>query len=228
MMKHRTIDYAIDYLGAAGNRRGQEICTQTIHGDGSRTLRARSEIFDSEVLRDVVYTVDQEYVPKDALVRVSVKDTFIGSAWFRFAGTTAECEAFTAAEGRLSQGLTLPAPARSFISHAVSGDVWHGAMITRDNAAGMQPITPLLSCSKLHNGGSGPYLVHWPLQAQFLGVEPVETPAGTFDAEHIRYEEPTGELFLDTWCTADGDRVMLRMFYPPYNSSYLLRSIRRS
>jgi hypothetical protein len=227
-VKHRIVEYAIDYLGEDGRRRGQETCTLSVHADGRRTLRARSEIFDSEVLRDVVQTVDREFRPVDALVRVSVKDRTVGTAFFRFEADHAECEAFTSAEGRLSQRLPLPRRAVSFISHAVSGDVWHGAGIERTDGIGPQPLEPVLSCSPLHNGASGPSLVRWPLRAHWLGTETIEVPAGRFLAEHIRYEEPNGDLFLDTWCTADGDRIMLRMFYPPYRSSYLLRTWTRS
>lgn len=226
-MKHITTEYAIDYLGADGGKRGQEFCTLTSHGNGHRTLRARSEIFDSEVLRDVTYTVDAAFRPVDALLRVSVRDRFTGVGWFRFEADRAECEAHTAAEGRISQRMRLDRPAASFLTHAVAADVWHGAGIRRESGLGAQPIAPLLSSSPLHNGASGPMLGMWPLQAHFLGREAIEGPAGRFEAEHIRYEEPDGSLFLDTWCTADERRIMLRMYYPPYESSYVLASLRQ-
>jgi hypothetical protein len=227
MMPHRWLSYTVDYLAADGRRRGTEACHVTVHGDGVRTQRARSEIFDSRVLRDVVLTVDAAYRPVDALVRVTVDDRFVGAGFFRFGDGFAECEAHTAREGRISQRMETASRPVSFISHAVTGDVWHGAGIAKDPAAGAQPLPTILSCSPLHNGASGPYLVPWPLRATFVGHEDVETPAGRFRAERIRYEEPTGELFLDTWCTADGDRVMLRMHYPPYDSSYVLTSLCR-
>lgn len=227
-MQHRSIAYTIDYVGADGGKRGQEFCRVSVHGDGSRTLRATSEIFDSEVLRDVIYTVDAAYRPREVLVRVSVKDRFVGSGWFRIGDGVAEGESFTAAEGRLSQRLPLPRPPVSFITHAVSSDVWHAAGIAKDAAAGAQSLADTLSCSPRHNGSTGPYLIYWPLRAWYLGEEQIAVPAGTFTAEHIRYEEANGDLFLDTWCTADGDRIMLKMYYPPYNSSYLLTSLRYS
>ena len=226
-MRHRTITYGIDYLASDGRRRGREACALTLHADGGRTLRARSEIFDSEVLRDVTYSVDRAFRPLDAAIRVSVQDRLVGTAWFRFAPAHAECEAWTAAEGRLSQRLELPGRAASFLTHAVAGDVWHGAGIRREHGLGAQPISPLPSASPLHNGASGPYLGFWPLQAHWLGEEEIEVPAGRFRAEHIRYEEPDGRLFLDTWCTADEARIMLRMYYPPYESSYVLASLTR-
>ncbi len=225
-MQHRTIDYAIDYLAADGRKRGQEFCTLTTHHDGSRTMRARSEIFDSEVLRDVVYTVDAGFRPIDAMIRVSLRDKFVGAAWFRFTDSMAECETYTAAEGRMSQRMDLTARPASFLTHAVTCDVWHAAGIQKVEGLGAQAIPSILSSSPLHNGSSGPSLGRWPLQAHFLGIEWIETPCGRFEAEHIRYEEPTGELFLETWCTADSNRIMLKMYYPPYDSSYLLASLK--
>jgi hypothetical protein len=227
-MKHSATDYAIDYFGKDGRKRGQEFCTLTSHGNGHRTLRARSEIFDAEVLRDVVYTVDAAFRPVDALMRVTVRDAFAGVGWFRFMPDAAECETWTREAGRLSQRMTLDRPAASFLSHAVAADVWHGAAIRKEPGLGPQPISPLLSSSPLHNGASGPMLGTWPLQAHFLGLETIDVPAGRFEAEHIRYEEPDGSLFLETWCTADAERIMLRMYYPPYESSYLLAALRRT
>lgn len=227
-MQHRTTEFRIDYLAADGRKRGQEHCVLTTHRDGTRTLRARSEIFDSEVLRDVVYTVTEGFQPVDAMIRVSVRDRFVGAGWFRFMDDGAECETYTAAEGRLSQSMSLPRRAASFLTHAVAGDVWHGAVIRREERLGAQVIEPLLSASPLHNGSSGPLLGFWPLRAHYLGHEEIEVPAGRFQAEHIRYEELDGRLFLETWCTADADRIMLRMYYPPYDSSYVLASLTRS
>ena len=224
-MKHRSHRFSIDYVGADGQKRGQEYCHVTVHRDGCRTLRATSEIFDSEVLRDVVYTVDAAYRPRELLVRVSVQDRFVGSGWFQIGETLAEGESLTAAEGRLSQRLTLASPAVSFITHAVSSDVWHAASIPRIADPAGVVLDPVLTCSPRHNGSTGPILSFWPLRAFYVGEEAIETPAGRFTTHHIRYEELSGELFLDTWCTADGDRVMVKMWYPPYQSSYLLTSL---
>ncbi len=58
-----------------------------------------------------------------------------------------------------------------------------------------------------------------------VGIEEIEVPAGKFEAEHVRYLEEDGALWLDMWCTNDTDRVMLRMYYPVYDSSYVLTSL---
>lgn len=223
-MRHRTFSYGIDYVGADGRRRGREACRLTMHADGGRTLTARSEIFDSQVLRDVTYRVDRAFLPLDAYVRVDVAGAFKGAAFFRFGAPHSECSGHGAREGEFVQRMAVAAPPRSFISHAVSGDVWHGAGVEK-RFGRSELIEPILTASPLHNGASCPMLGRWPLRAVYLGEEEVAVPAGTFRAERIRYEEPDGALFLDTWCTPDERRIMLKMFYPPYDSSYLLTDL---
>lgn len=226
-MKHRELRYDIDYLTADGTKRGQEPCTVTVHSDGQRTIRARSEIFDTEIVRDVTYTVGADFRPIDCFIRVRQWDEVIGSTWFRFDGTMAECEGFTANEGRISQRFDFDKPPESFITHAVSTDVWHCTNIEKDAGLGRQLIAPIPSCSPLANGASGPMLGLWPMTAEYIGNEAIEVPAGRFESEHVRYVELDGSLWLEMWCTNDPDRVMLKMFYPVYESSYVLSSLHR-
>lgn len=226
-MKHRELRYDIDYITADGAKRGQEPCTVTVHSDGQRTIRARSEIFDTEIVRDVVYTVDATFRPVDCFIRVRQYEKVIGSTWFSFDGSTAECQGLTANEGRIAQRFDLAAVPESFITHAVSTDVWHCANIKKDPNLGLQLIDPIPSCSPLANGASGPMLGLWPMTAEYIGVETIDVPAGSFEAEHVRYVELDGSLWLEMWCTNDADRVMLKMHYPVYDSSYVLASLYR-
>lgn len=73
-----------------------------------------SEIYDTGILRDVTYTVDRRWQPKDAAIRLWIQDEFVGSSWFRFDGRHAECEAFLADGGRISQQMLLDVPPSSF------------------------------------------------------------------------------------------------------------------
>ncbi len=90
-----------------------------------RTIRAVSEIYDTGILRDVTYTVDRRWQPKDAAIRLWIQDEFVGSSWFRFDGRHAECEAFLADGGRISQQMLLDVPPSSFNPHPVQVDMWH-------------------------------------------------------------------------------------------------------
>lgn len=65
------------------------------------------------------------------------------------------------------------------------------------------------------------------MTAEYVGIETIEVPAGSFEAEHVRYVELDGSLWVEMWCTNDADRVMLKMYYPVYELSYVLASLQR-
>ena len=227
MLKHRELSYVIDYLSSEGKKRGQEPCFVTVHEDGQRTIRARSEIFDTSILRDVTYTVRQDFRPVDCYIRIRQNDKLIGTTWFSFSQDATSCEGLTSGEGRISQTIATTQLPPSFITHAVSTDVWHCANIVRNHSLGPQTIQGVPSCSPLPNGASGPILGMWTMRAEYQGIEDVEVPAGNFEAEHVRYLEPDVSLWHDAWCTNDSDRIMLKMYYPVYKSSYVLQQLVR-
>ncbi|MBM3504407.1 MAG: DUF3108 domain-containing protein [Alphaproteobacteria bacterium] len=198
----------------------------TSHESGDRTLRALCEMDDTELLRDVTYSVDRSWHPKDCFIRVRLQERFVGSGWFRFAGTLAECETLTAAEGRLHQAIALEAPPVSFINHAVACDVWHWAGIDLDPGR-HQVCRPVPACSPLPNGASGPTLSLWPLPVVFRGRERITTRAGVFDCLRATYLTAGGEPSLDTWCTDDPDRIMVKMEWPPFRSTFELVELSR-
>ena len=94
MRPHKTIRGKLLYTSQKPNHegveRGREYFTITIHKDGRRTLRAHCEIDDDpNVMRDVVLTMDKNWVTRDAFVRISLGDKTVGSSWFRFEDTFA-------------------------------------------------------------------------------------------------------------------------------------------
>jgi hypothetical protein len=221
-MQHRTYRYTIQYLGPKGER-GREFCTVTVHGNGDRTIRALCEMDDSEVLRDVTGTVDRSFRPLDFFVRLSVKDAFFGSSWFRFTGNRAECEGFTVNEGRIRQAMELDQPPHSFVTHPVACDVWHFAGIDRSVGERIQERTGF-SCSPLPNGASGPLLHVTNHRFRYLGRETVDAPAGRFETEHVQFVKADGSVGLDAWCTVN-DRVLVKMYFPILDSHYNLMKL---
>ena len=113
-----TILYTSNKPERLGQERGREYFVTTVHADGSRTVSSHCEIDDRPcVMRDIVYSVDRDWMPKDCFVRISVGDRFMGTGWFRFHLQYAECETYTALEGRVSQRMDLARPLRSFQNH---------------------------------------------------------------------------------------------------------------
>ena len=218
-MQHRTVTGRIAYRRFDGVLRGHESFHLTAHTDGDRTIRAVSEIYDSGILRDVTYTVDRNWRPKDAAIRLRIRDRFVGSSWCRFDGRKAECEAFLADGGRISQKLVLDAPPDSFNPHPVQADMWHFAAY-RHGGERVQTMK-VLTASPLHDGASGPMLATLDVPIEYLGKEKMTVPAGTFDAEHFRFLHEGGWPPQDAWCWGE-DLILVRMDWDYTETTYEL------
>jgi hypothetical protein len=183
-MQHRSYRGKIRYLGDPPvGERGREWFNVTVHGDGSRILRSYCEMDDSQVLRDVTYAIDKSWRPLDAFVRLSVKDAFFGSSWFRFGANEVECEGLTASEGRFSQRAAVEQWPRSFGAHPVVCDIWH--LAAWDWNGPKAQAWPGIMSSPLPNGASGPMIGRSTIRAEYHGPETVTVPAGTFRCHHF-------------------------------------------
>lgn len=243
-MPHRTIRGHIHYTsrksGREGARRGDERFTITNHADGTRTLRATCEIWDPPpVLRDVTLTLGADHCPRDAFVRLSVDDRFVGSSWFLFGEQEASCDGQTRSGGRFSQRLPLTRRATAFGAHPIQGDAWLTRLVDAETSATPAPLqTGILLPSLDHRGATGPMLATHPgVRIRCLGRERVDVPAGRFDALHFRFTEsredeagsqnaPGMHPPYDLWCTADDDRILLRSIATGYmQTQYELASL---
>lgn len=220
---HTTYRGAILYTSKKPDRmdqkRGFERFIITRHGDGRRTMRAHCLIEDAPaVMRDVTLSVRPDWKPSDAFVRLSVGDQFIGSTWYRFTDRTAECEGFTAMEGRFSQRFDIPHAIGTLGSHPIQGDAWHLNMYDLSKGPGRQVIPLIAMTSFDHRGATGPMLLLRSLTLNFIGEERITVAAGTFDALHFKYgvneddvsEDPSKHPPYHVWTTADGEYIFLK------------------
>lgn len=230
-MQHRTVEGRLAYIGPGGADRGREAFSITVHGDGSRILRARSEIDETQVLRDVTYAVGDDWRPHDAFVRLTVEDRFQGSGWFLFDDSGATVETLTADEGRLSQRLEVPGGAQCFGAHPISGDAW---MVTPFDLDGdrVQWVDRALMSSLAFNGATGPKLHRLRYGLEFVGCEVLEVPAGRLPARHFRFlldgTEVDGHPDYRIWVSDDEDCVIVQSTVgAPRDYTYQLVSLQR-
>lgn len=224
-MQHTTVRGRLAYLGPDGAERGREWFHVTTAVDGSRTMRSIAEIDDSEILRDVVLTVDAAWRPVDSYVRVSVADQLVGSGWFRFRDGEAEVDADSVRLGRLRQVMRTDGHAAMFGAHQVAGDGWQAALVPADTDGPVRVEQVLLS-SPLPNGASGPMLDVTAMTVERLGPETVSTPAGTFDT--VRYRvTPDGLDAEDVWVLPE-DNTLVRSVWGHYGTTYELVELTRS
>lgn len=222
-MKHRSYSGKVLYLTDGVGEMGREIFYVTIQPDGTRTMRATCEMDDDRLLRDAVLTVDRDWNPVDAFVRLSIEEKLVGTSWFRFTEAAAECQGFTAKEGRIAQVFDTPTRTMRFGAHPVHGDAWGLARLkTRVPGAVEETDGIAFSSSHLPNGGSGPILTPTGGRSKkrYIGREKMSVPAGTYEVEHFQ------ALFggyppIDIWATPE-DCIPVRLRWDLLKQSYEL------
>jgi hypothetical protein len=227
---HRTVRGTIRYTSKKPERldeeRGREYFTINVHGDGKRTCIAHCEIDDRpSVMRDITYSLDEDWYPMDCFVRLAVNDEFMGSGWFRFGPDFAECETYTALDGRVTQRMETRGRLKTFQNHAIVCDAWHMRLFDLGKAgAGVQSIDEMLLSSPDHRGATGPMLFRIGFGVEYIGEEAIEVEAGKFDSLHFRFVSspglPEAHPPYDIWCTNDGDFVFLRGDIGGYMQTY--------
>lgn len=225
MMKHRTYSGKLLYLSDGIGEMGREWFRVTVHGDGSRTIRAMVEMDDDKLLRDVVYTVDADWKPLDAFVRLTIDEEFVGSGWYRFNDGATECEAFTASAGRASYRNPVTQRPPSLGAHPVCCDTWHTAAAYQvSQTPGTVTLPRIAMTSYLPNGGSGPELGTIDLDVTYLGDEELTVQAGTFSTRHftnLRAGAPAGRPPVEIWAISD-DFIPARLRWDLLNQTYEL------
>jgi hypothetical protein len=190
-VKHRTIRGTIRYTSKKPEMldqpRGIEHFTFTHHTDGKTTLRAHCciEEPDPTVMRDIVYSLDENHRPLDCHVRLVVGDRFMGAGWFRFGPDFVECESYGPDIGRLSQRVPLDGPIDGMGTHPIVADGYllHNLKFEQGKVRNVRVKLP----SPDHRGATPPMISEVNIGAVFLGVEEVTVQAGTFRARHYQF-----------------------------------------
>lgn len=226
---HKSLRGTIAYLSHKPDRHGQERGREYFminnHSDGKRTVIAHCEIDDRpSVMRDITYSLDEDWMPTDCFVRLTVADRFMGSGWFRFTPTTAECETWTSLEGRVTQTMTLDKPLVTFQNHAIACDAWHLRLYDLSQGPGVHTVEQILLSSPDHRGATGPMLFSIAMAMEYVGEETIEVGAGRFDALHFRFVGTPGlpqeHPPYDVWCTNDGHYLFLKGQVAGYMQTY--------
>lgn len=170
----------------ASRENGRESFFVTVQPDGLRTLRARCELDDDQLLRDVTLTVDADWRPMTAFIQLTIAGKLAGATWYRFAPNEIVVEGYNVVAGRISQRVPLTRPADAFGAHPIHGDAWNLARLRL--AGGRRINAPRFTSSSMSNGASGPGLVLLPenyLVYALAGRDTVTTSSGSYAADHF-------------------------------------------
>lgn len=222
-MKHQTIRGKILYTskkpGREGEERGREFFTFTKHEDGKRTMRALCEIEepDPTVLRDITYSLDENDMPMDCFVRLTIGDKFMGAGLFRMSADAIECESFGPSLGRVSQRIEIEGGYDGFGTHPIAGDAYITKKMDRSKGPHKRNFRCFLP-SPDHRGATPPLLAEARIQLEYVGEETVTVKAGTFDCFRYRFTDDDAGMATtngahpdyDVWVTADDDAIFVQ------------------
>jgi hypothetical protein len=222
-MQHRTIRGAIRYTSRKpdrhGQERGREFFTMTRHTDGKLTIRAQCEIEEPAptVLRDVIYSLDENDRPMDCHVRLTVGDKFMGSGWFRMTANSIECESYGPSIGRVSQVMPVEGHYDGFGTHPIIGDAYMTRCMDLSRGPHKRELRAFLP-SVDHRGATPPLAAESRLYLEYVGDETVTVAAGTFDCRHFRFSDEDGGMVskdgahpvYDVWVTKDEDSLFVQ------------------
>jgi hypothetical protein len=211
--------------------RGGETFIITTHVDGRRTLRAHCAIDENSprVLRDSITSLDKDWRPTEAFSQITVDEKFVGSAWYHFTDTYAECHGFTAREGRNTQRMEYDRRPAVFGTHPIQADAMHCHAYDLSKGPGEQTTGMYMMNSFHHRGADGPVLLRKPgIFIVYVGNEKVTVEAGTFDSHHFRIGRSTDDAYMGSdihppyhlWVTTDGDYVLLKAYVTGYMQTY--------
>lgn len=196
----------IEAIGDETGLRGTERFSVSVAPDGSRTLHATCEIFDRQLSKDIVYSVDRDFRPIDSYIRLIKDGSLQGTGWYRFNGTEIELQSWNRDLGRIDQRVTLPSPIETFGPHPLSCDIWHLAAYDHQKG-GIQAMERTYLSSLEHDGSGGPMLLPIRFGLEYRGRETITVRAGTFEVDsylfHLAGSLPKEHPPEELWCLPD-------------------------
>jgi hypothetical protein len=221
-MQHRTVSGTIRYLsmkpGREGSERGRESFRFTHHRDGSVIMSAHCEIEEPEptVMRDIIYHIGPDRMPRNLLVHLMLGDCFLGSGWMHYdplKGTIA-CESDSPALGRHSE-VRAAGVFDAFGTHPVVGDGFTTRLMDHSKGPHRRKLRFYVP-SPDHRGATAPQIAEVEMTMEYVGEEEKTVAAGTFACRRFRYVDDSATGMggqrhpdFDMWVTADDDSILV-------------------
>ncbi len=202
-----------------GKERGRETFVYTRHGDGKLVLRAHCEIDEPSptVMRDVVYSIDENDRPMDCFVRLTVGDAFMGAGFFRMGDGFIECESYGPSIGRISQRLAIEGRYDVFGTHPIVADAYGTRQMDLSLGPHKRELRAFLPSAD-HRGATAPLITEARIFLEYVGEETTTVAAGEFDCRHFRFSDENAGMatsdgahpVYDLWVTADADAIFVK------------------
>jgi hypothetical protein len=196
--------------------RGQENWTLTVHPDGTRTVQAFVDLRDGDHQTNVILRVADDFRPLEGFASFWRSGDFGGSGWYRIDGERLHASV-AGPRGDATHSMSVPEKV-SLRVHPVITEGWQ--VWSYDRAKGGSQQGALYNVVTIGNPpvpGVGVLLEH---RMEFLGVETVEVPAGSFTADHYTFYDGRYDIWL--W---GPDRILVRYANFGNGHEYRLRAL---
>ncbi|MEM7502516.1 MAG: hypothetical protein AAF417_10760 [Pseudomonadota bacterium] len=223
-MAHRTLCGTIEYISDGVGVEGSESFRILCFPDGTRMLRAHSEMFNDNLVRETLLTVNEAWQPQTAQMHLMLDDRYVGAGQYTFSSGEVHLHRHTARGG--SQDHREPIQTPAFGGHAVQNDAWLFAASDRQRENDAETLLEnVVISSRLPNGADGPALLLSNQRHVFVGNEDVDTKAGRFETRHYEFRFD-GKPPIHYWINGE-DYVLVRARWDLLRQTYDLVSLTR-
>lgn len=213
----------VEYRGDLGLR-GRETFSVSRAVDGSLTLQAHCQMFDTRLERWVVHSVDPRLRPVRSFVSHRREGGFLGEGWFTLEEGRIHGRSVVPGLGEVEQVVRCEGPVDHFVPHAVAADSWITPHLGRSDHE-WHDVRNGFTTSLLPDGSTGPLVErHVGLRLRWAGLERVTVPAGEFEVDHfVVSARPGVEEHL--WVTADAWATLVRLRSDRLATTYVLTEL---
>lgn len=206
---------------ATGKWRGEEQWILTHNADGTRTMRIFTLLAATELMRDVVHRVGEEFQPLEMFQTTWRKGERTGSGFYQFHPGRVE-SVVTSPNGRFTQTVDVDGPV-TMIPHSMAGDGWH--FWSYDQAKGGVQTVTAYNPSAWGDGIQSVLARVHPVKMRYEGLETIRVPAGEFEADAwVLQQRPDGSWVNRIW-TYGPHRIMVKFVDEPNGLTYVLQTL---
>jgi hypothetical protein len=170
----------IAYLDLQRVETGSEHFSLTRYADGGRTVRCECHFYDLALVRDVTLTLDADWRPNDAYLRVNHAGKALGAGWFRFGNNEVHCDAIDGSGAHRHWSRSFAGPKPAFGAHPIINDGLWTALFDMRYPDKVQRLADCITYSKELVGKESIAIETFDLDIGFKGMQTITVPAGSF------------------------------------------------
>jgi len=180
----------------------------TQNPDGSHTAQTTTRFPAGTIVRQVMQTVDRNFMPVDGFARLFVGGEYQGTLIRRVVGNSVTSLVMSPNGSPIEQTELAGGPDVVLGYHPTTVEGWKFAKCKK-GVSGPQSVR-ILSSSPTWNGGQMTHGREVTMSVEHAGEEMITTPAGSFKADHYLWHTGAIDGDIEVW-TFGPDRICARV-----------------